>query len=277
MGGDDLGNSDDELQYLAPKPVAQEKRLLGSDDDEDASVADEPVAAKKSNKKQKQSPEQILLNSGRDLEKQTVEQQAKYLTTILRHYALLTSAEDENGDHGEDLVEVLPKYCVKSRLPSENNKQTQASPSALVDQIRSLVSNKKLKKWKHVQSPCVIIVCQSARRAVEILKDVAECKVRIAKLFPKNASVSEQAQQLSTTAFPMAVGTPHRLLQLCRNPSGPSLNLQHTQLVIIDCSLSNKMYTVLTLPDTAKHCAEWLRDFVIPQIQKRNHCRLAFL
>jgi hypothetical protein len=276
MGGDDLGSSDDELQYLVEQPVAQQKRQHDSDDEaaDDDEASDEP-ASKTSKKKHKQSPEQILLTAGRDLENQTVEQQASYLTTILRHYSLLTSAGEDSGDQREAQVEVLSKYCVKAHPPPDNSKPS-ASPLPLVDQIRSLVSNKKLKKWKHVQSPCILIVCQSARRAVEILKDVADCKVRIAKLFPKNASVSEQTQQLSTSAFPMAVGTPHRLLQLCRHPSGP-LHLQHTQLVIIDCSLSNKMYTVLTLPDTAKHCAEWLREFVLPQIQKRNQCRLAFL
>jgi hypothetical protein len=158
-------------------------------------------------------------------------------------------------------------------------------------------------------------VCLSARRAVAILKELAPLKVRSAKLFPKNGSVSEQQQQLGTAAFGIAVGTPHRLCQLAaataattavggrvstrgandddtsgrfnapdRKNVGP-LSLQHSRLLIFDCHVSQKQYTVCTLPDTAPHCAMLVRDFVAPWWSKtdptsgskaKSHCQIAF-
>jgi hypothetical protein len=137
---------------------------------------------------------------------------------------------------------------------------------------------------------------------VAILKELAPLKVRSAKLFPKNGSVTEQQQQLGMAAFGVAVGTPHRLCQLAaaaaavetnddtsrrsndRNIFGP-LSLQHSRLLIFDCHVSQKQYTVCTLPDTAPHCAMLVRDFVAPWWSKtdpasghkaKSHCQIAF-
>jgi U3-containing 90S pre-ribosomal complex subunit len=125
-----------------------------------------------------------------------------------------------------------------------------------------------------------VIVCLSARRAVAILKDLSMWKVRVAKLFPKNGSVEEQTKQLSTTAFGIAVGTPHRFLSLCqasRDPKKgyPSL-LDKVNLIVLDSEVSNKQYTVCTLPDTAPQCMELLTNFAIPQMMEREDLHLAF-
>ena len=125
-----------------------------------------------------------------------------------------------------------------------------------------------------------IIVCISARRAVSILKDLSAMKIRAAKLFPKNGSLEDQCQQLSSTAFGLAVGTPHRLVSLCRAESKtaqqPALSLEKAKLIVFDSDISHKQYTVCTLPDTAPHCMELLNDFVLPQLKKRQDLRLAF-
>lgn len=123
-----------------------------------------------------------------------------------------------------------------------------------------------------------IIVCISARRAVTILKDLSALKIRVAKLFPKNGTVDEQCKQLSTTAFGVAVGTPHRLLALAtkRSDGTNPLAFDETKLIILDSDVSNKQYTVCTLPDTAPHCMELLREFAIPQFKKRKDLHLAF-
>jgi hypothetical protein len=138
-------------------------------------------------------------------------------------------------------------------------------------------------------------VCLSARRAVAILKELAPLKVRSAKLFPKNGSVTDQQRQLGSAAFGIAVGTPHRLCQLLaaaavdsaggavstqgandggstsgRSKNAPSdsskngpLSLEHSRLLIFDCYVSQKQYTVCTLPDTAPHCAMLVREYVV--------------
>jgi len=130
-----------------------------------------------------------------------------------------------------------------------------------------------------------LIVCISARRAVAALKELASLKVRAAKLFPKNGSVEEQRQQLSGAAVGLAVGTPHRLLQLMAvagdSDDGPQrqqrlLTLDRTQLVVLDCQLSHKQFTVCTLPDTAPHCMKLIQDSVLPQLKKRKDCKIAF-
>jgi hypothetical protein len=106
-------------------------------------------------------------------------------------------------------------------------------------------------------------------------------KVRTAKLFPKNGSVTEQRQQLITTPIPIAVGTPHRLRQLSSAVSldttgggaggGGSLQWDHAQLVIIDNYIvPQKQYTVCTLPDTASECMNLLREYVCPQFVRKT-------
>lgn len=131
-----------------------------------------------------------------------------------------------------------------------------------------------------------VIVCISARRAVAVLKQLASLKVRAAKLFPKNGSVAEQRKQLEQPGIGIAVGTPHRLRQLAAakndnnddnadRPSGLSL-FDKTQLVVLDCELSHKQFTVFTLPDTAPHCMSLIQESVLPQIKKRRDCKIAF-
>ena len=134
-----------------------------------------------------------------------------------------------------------------------------------------------------------LIVCISARRAVSLLKELAPLRVRTAKLFPKNGTIEEQRQQLMAS-ISLAVGTPHRLGQLLapdpavdagdgssRRRDQSLLSLEHTRLVVLDCHLSHKQYTVCTLPDTAPSCMALVRDHVLPQLQKRKDCKVAFL
>jgi hypothetical protein len=260
------------------------------------------------------------------------------LTTCIRHYTLLEQGqgvksdqdEDDKGDGSKSLLknlDLLPRYCLGSAATGSSNTTT----ASLVDRLRDLVSIKKLKQWKMVASPCVIIVCLSARRAVAILKELSPLHVRSAKLFPKNGSLSEQHEQLATTSFGLAVATPHRLYQLLSSssaaamasttasPTAPAskqghgnkqsnkhqpqhikhqqtktrtrtLSLEHCKLLIFDCHVSNKQYTVCTLPDTAPHCAKLVRDYVLPmcvsskhhssiktETAADSHCRIAFV
>lgn len=138
------------------------------------------------------------------------------------------------------------------------------SGSNLLEQIKSSCSIKKLKKWKQTLSPGVILVALSARRAVEILKELAPLKIRAVKLFPKSGDVSAQAQQLRSTPFGLAVGTPHRLLALADEGA---LQPSESLLVLVDANVSGKNFTVCTLPDTAPQCAEFLRKYVAKKVE----------
>ena len=136
-----------------------------------------------------------------------------------------------------------------------------------------MVSLKRLKKHRDVRSPAVVIVCQSARRAVAVLKDLTPLRLRATKLFPKNGEVPQQVTQLRQHPFPLAVGTPHRLVALAQADKG--LHFAHTQLIVLDTFVSKKQYTVCTLPDTAADTMALLRDHVLPEMKTNKNLRTA--
>jgi hypothetical protein len=294
MGGDDLDNDDgylvqevkdtavDELVREVEKDSKQRKRKQ----EVPSSVSNEPSEDQRPNdstsnnssssskrKKSKSCPEALLLDASRNLE--TTEQQAAFLSASLRHYSLVSTNTDPeiSLDHAAHFV-----------AASNNNNTASAS---LVELLKNGISSKQLKKAAkskdNTQSPAVVIICQSARRAVAILKECSVLNTRVAKLFPKNGTVEQQLAQLRTAAaggsssggYGLAVGTPHRLQQLCQAVNG--LSFAKTRLVVLDCHASPKGFTVCTLPDTAPDTMSLLRDFVVPQLQRRKgDLRLAF-
>ena len=134
---------------------------------------------------------------------------------------------------------------------------------------------KILKTWKHRHSPLALIICSSARRAVQVLKEIKGFKVKAAKLFAKHLTVEEQTLWLQETAFGIAVGTPHRLNALCHR--NKALNLTQTKLIVLDAHADPKGFTVCTLPDTASDCMEFLKEQVLPVLKERpKQLKLAF-
>lgn len=258
MGGEDV--EDEELLWT--QPVVATESAAGSassdDDEDDAATTREPA------RKKAKTPQQVLLQSGRNLSEQTTKEQAVFLNTALQHYRLLRGHHDETTP---PLPAVLPHFLIP---PSQGT---------LLERIRSAISMQQIKKqWKHKSCPCVLIVCLSARRSVAVLKELASLQLRAFKLFPKSGSIAEHTSMLQSVApCPLAVGTPHRLLAL-----QSVLRLDHTRLVVLDGCCSQKQYTVCTLPDTAPHCMEWLERVVLPQVVKKKKtgepsCNIAFL
>jgi U3-containing 90S pre-ribosomal complex subunit len=281
-------DDDDEYDDASEPQQRTTKRKQQQHDDGDNDVQPEGRQEQDTSSKKKKSksscssssssPEMLLLEASRSLE--TTEQQAAFLSASLRHYTLTTTNQDPEisldaaahfvASNKATLVERL-KDCISSNKLKNKNKGKSKSSS-------SNSSNS-------VASPTVVIVCQSARRAVAILKECAALNMRVAKLFPKNGSVESQLAQLrasSTTGAPfgLAVGTPHRLQQLCQAGSQGGLSFSKTQLVVLDCHASPKGFTVCTLPDTAPHTMSLLRDFVVPELLKergrKDSIRLAF-
>lgn len=143
----------------------------------------------------------------------------------------------------------------------------------------ALSSMKRLKKWKYTGSPMVVIVCLSARRAVQILKQLSPLNVRAAKLFAKHMDVDEQIAMLRNSSFGIAVGTPNRLLKLFEiggsEEGKGALTLDGTELVVIDNQEDSKAFTVCTLNDTAPDLMQFLNRAVVPQMRKRQTLKLA--
>jgi len=259
MGGDDLGSDDEFLNpsisdtfetSLVEKLTAAEedsdknkrKRSHSNDDD---SVDEIPT---------KKSSARVLIEAGRNLQNESAEVQCAFLSTALAHEIQLRG----------HTMDKLPKLTTFHFVTSPE--------STLEARLRSAISLKKMKKWKVIKSPMVLIVCVSARRAVAVLKELASLNIRAAKLFAKHMNVNQQRDLLSQQAYGLAVGTPHRLLALCNDDS---LNLKNTQLVVLDSETNPKGFTVCTLPDTAGDCMELLRQGVLPQLKRRKDLKLA--
>lgn len=214
--------------------------------------------------KQKPSRSKLLVEASKSIETDPSEKQAAFLWTTLVHYHQLKS-----GKEGETVDETsLDPKLQAFHFSSSKNDTMEA-------RLRECMPSKKqLKNWKHRQSPCVIIVCLSARRAVQVLKELKPFKTRAAKLFAKHMQVSEQEQWLRDTAFSIAVGTPHRLQILAEKGA---LKLSQTKTVVLDAHKDSKSFTVCTLPDTAPHCSEFLREQVLPALKARpKELKLAF-
>jgi hypothetical protein len=268
MGGDDLESDDeylvqtisdrktDKLDEIQEKTKADDKvekkrkREVTSDEDE----VDE-VPTKKSSAK-------ILIETGRDLQNESPQVQAKFLWTALMHYTQL------KGESIEGLTKL------------EAHNFTTSNEGTLQTRFKEIASIKKLKKWKPIGSPMVVVVCVSARRAVAVLKELSSLKVRAAKLFAKHMDVDEQRAMLDTQSFGIAVGTPNRLQALCTAQEGSrkaSMYLGKTQLVLLDSHANPKGFTVCTLPDTAQDTMDFLREKVLPQLKARKDLKIAMI
>lgn len=266
MGGEDVDDNE-YFQWDQPVVASQLEEAIADKTDEKESIAvdnaaDQSTPSEPPRKKAK-TPQQILLQTGKNIHEQDISDQLMFLNTAMEHYRLLR--------------EVNPSDATPSQSFCAHHLATSTSPS-LVTRIRSVVSLQTMKHWKHKASPCILIVCLSARRAVAILKELAPLSLRAIKLFPKSGSVASQVSLLQSIApCPIAVGTPHRLRQL-----STALVLDHTALVVLDRHVSPQEYTVCTLPDTAPECMEFLETVVLPQCWKKKKkggggCRVGFL
>jgi hypothetical protein len=177
----------------------------------------------------------------------------------------------QSGKEGSEVDDT----ALQPRLQPHHFKACSPKSHTLEARLRDVIpSVKQLKTWKNTKSPMVLVLCLSARRAVQVLKDINSFKVRAAKLFAKHMSVSQQEEMLQSTPFGIAVGTPHRMQVLCEKKA---LKLTHTKLVVLDAHKDAKNFTVCTMPDTAPHCMGFLKDHVLPQIKDRpKDCKLAF-
>jgi hypothetical protein len=188
--------------------------------------------------------------------------QAAFLTMSLKHYLQM------QGESIEGLMKIQPSHFLAS------------NESTIESRLRSVVAKKKLKEWKPIGSPMVVIVCISARRAVAVLKDLGGLKIRCGKFFAKHLSMEEQKGILKTQSFAIAVGTPNRLKALCEPEhvgGKAAMYLGKTNLILLDSHANQKGFTVCTLPDTAPDTFDFIKERVLPQIKARKDIKMAFL
>jgi len=256
IGGDDLASDDEFLDQSwngdEPATVAEESRYADDAPTKKRTVSDLPDSdsdenigkGRSSNKKNKQdtkgSPAKILLEAGRGISEQKPDVQAAFLSTCFKHWLLL-----EHKFESSDFLSLSRDRALED--------------GTFISKFKRTVSSmKRLKKWKVNQSPMVLIVCVSARRAVSILKDVSSLNVRAVKLFAKHMCIEDQTLMLKKNAYGIAVGTPNRLLKLFETRGSDdcidgtnALSLALTEVVIVDSWEDNKRFTVCTMNDTA--------------------------
>lgn len=257
MGGDDLGSDD---EFLTAPIRADSNDGPPSDNDEPTIKREkvkvdkrEPIQgdlaiSERPSKKRKKAGENSLLDLGSAIREATTEIQSKLIAEF-------------SG------VRFLPQHMARADTNSEDD-------LGIGDRIKAVVSKKTLKKWKTKESPGVIIICLSARRAVQILKEISPLNVRAAKLFAKHITIEDQVKQLQESSFGVAVGTPHRLLTLIQQGA---LSLEQTQCIVLDTFVNDKRFSVYTLPDTVTPTQELLKEHVYSQCRKRRDIRLAFV
>jgi len=268
MGGDDL-ESDDE--YLKPSLSNDQRDRLDDQASDSGDEAKEPASKRR---KVSRDPAKQLVLDGRSIANKTLQEQADFLTKAMSHHLPTMQSRHQ--------ITFEPKQFCKSS-------SVEGHPSSFLSFLKSSVTSmKRLKKHKKIGSPLVLVVCVSARRAVSLLKEVAPLKVRAAKLFAKHMTMEEQNEVLQRGPFGLAVGTPHRLLQLmgCSDDeaedqevstqdSSPALSLRDTELLIVDNHNSHKGFTVCTLNDTAKHCMTLLRQAVGKRSDVKQNIKIA--
>lgn len=211
------------------------------------------------------SPKNLLLEAGKGIADADRDVQSAFLWAAFNH-ALKLKGEEIDAD------KFTAENFVETREKAEQSKYEKSMAKYLKSGVLSSV--KRMKKWKVEKSPMVIIVCASALRAVAVLKELSSLNIRAAKLFAKHMNVSDQVAMLEENSYPIAVGTPNRLLKLVQTDKDDNgegaLSLDFTELIIIDCSEDKKKFTVCTMNDTAPDMMQFIQESVVPQMKKRK-------
>lgn len=284
MGGDDLGSDDEFLAApLKSAVVGHDDPSDDEDDDDDFSVEgglvktwkEEAAAAAvvvvndvvPGNNKRKQDSDTGRQQSSSSSSPQRKRSKKDRTGGPLR--SLGTRILEESASSQAELLSQLanvkfsPHHIAKPLSRAGSN----SSSNNFMDRLLCLISKKQLKKTLTKKSPRAIVVCLSARRCVAVLKDLAPLRLRVAKLFPKQGSIEEQAKQLESSDFGLAVGTPHRIKELMeRGNNCLSLSGGGTVLFGLDVYENDKSFSVYTMADTSPPTIDLLKDHLHPQL-----------
>jgi protein CMS1 len=266
MGGDDLGSDDDYLAAL----IGGDGYESSNDDDDDDKGSKNVKATTSGGDDDKSSKRESTDDN--DAAPAPSKKKRKKGGGELRELGIdIRTASSETQSR---LLSELAETTTKFR-PHQLAVSTKASDaSSIRERINGIVSRKKLKAWNQKESPMVLIVCLSARRAVQVLKELVPLRIRAAKLFAKHMTIEEQTKQMESGSFGFAVGTPHRIVTLAEKGI---LSLEKTQFVVLDTFLNTKNFSVYTLPDTVPPTQQLLKEHVYPECIKRKDLRVAFV
>ena len=176
--------------------------------------------------------------------------------------------DKEPGGPYDPLSTLLSSQNFISSVPS-NAEFSQLHLRAFSSVFSSLRKALRLENIEEAGSPKAIVVCSSAARATEVIKDISKVfKVKIAKLYAKHFKVHEQVKMLQEKIV-IGVGTPNRLNKLIEVGA---LSLAETEILVIDSHKDSKNFTILTLPEVKNDLYNFLRGNVAKDLR---HIKLA--
>ena len=106
------------------------------------------------------------------------------------------------------------------------------------------------------------MLCGSAKRAVDLIREAKKLGAPVAKLFAKHMKIEEQVEGLEWP-HPIGVGTPGRVNKLFATG-----HLGTPAVVVIDMLPNVKKMTMLDIADTRKDLFELFETYLLPGLRK---------
>ena len=151
----------------------------------------------------------------------------------------------------------------------KNGEFSQSHLRAFSSVFPSVKKALRLENLNEVGSPKALIVCSSASRATDIIKEISNVlKVKISKLYAKHFKVHQQVEMLQEKIV-VGVGTPNRLNKLIEVGA---LSLSETSIFVIDSYVDSKSFTVFSLPEVKDDLYSLLRGNITKEL---GHMKLA--
>jgi len=181
------------------------------------------------------------------------------------------SIDNDNSVTQIEKDEINDECFVNSSFTSE-----QRSLSNISSFVKQVYPNwkknlgKPPKESDYKGQPSVLVVTQSAIRAVDIIRALNEfskyCKV--GKLFSKHMKVKDQVEYLKKSVVKIAVGTPNRLIKLAENES---LDMNKLDLLVIDYTFKDsKNRNIFEIPEIRKDLLTFVKQHCINRIKDKT-------
>lgn len=192
----------------------------------------------------------------------------------------------------EDFIESMNKHYHEKLSPVERDEITLDSDVNFFapneSKTTSLYLGEIIPNWENLVkragsgtpntgSPLLLIICPSAIRAVDVIREISDFKgekCKCAKLFAKHFKLQEQHKYLSKTSCHIGVGTPSRIGGLLKLGS---LRLNQLVAIVIDWNWRDKkLKRLIDIKDVRKETMELLKSTLVPHV-KQSDCKIGLL
>lgn len=261
----------------------------GEDEDEVAVALEETNPDTKNDRKRKTSPNKEDLGRKKKGKKQDVKKGPKKV----KGQRSVAKPEDSGllSTDAEQVSKTFWGFVTKANKDfTELQKNIGLPPSSFVvcrNEVGwkdcSIIVKAGVSQWKKnvmeeslaPRSPRVVVLSGSANRALVLIRELrSNLNCFVGKFFSRHIKLKETAAILGQNegkAVPVGVGTPGRVLKLidCEH-----MNLDGTQLVIVDMSRDLKGYNLLEQKDIQKDATKLLNEHFLPLVRKKNRMKI---